>query len=445
MGKRIRLNSPHFHNSGLEAKVAKCQTAADFERLREGLKRAGAFDFPCHPTGLYPAVGTGSLREATSGYTNVWVRDNIHVAYALLRDGQTKRARRVACQLARYFRAHSRRFRQGILRPSLFRDPMQRPHIRFDGSTLKELPVEWSHAQNDAMGYFLWFYCLLIDEGVIPTAEVDRGLLSLFVLFFKSIRYWQDEDSGHWEEIRKVAASSIGTVVAALERLERLMVQETLALRKERGLPRVDIQMVRRLKRQGETALNGILPAECLQSHGQKRRRYDAATLFLIYPLQVVDAKSADAIMDSVRGHLQGAIGIKRYLRDSYWAADFRGRVLECERTVDYSCDLTKRDTLHRHVREAQWCIFDPIVSIIYGRRFRQTGRARDRKCQRHYLLRSLAQLTDDRGDYLPLRCPELYFLEGGRFVPNDHTPLLWTQAHLLSALHEMVLTLKAC
>ena len=223
------------------------------------------------------------------------------------------------------------------------------------------------------------------------------------------------------------------------------MAQETLALRKERGLPRVDIQMVRRLKRQGETALNGILPAECRQSHGQKRRRYDAATLFLIYPLQVVDAEAADAIMDSVTGPLQGAIGIKRYLRDSYWAADFRGRVLECERTVDYSCDLTKRDTLHKHGREAQWCIFDPIVSIIYGRRFRRTGRARDRKCQRHYLLRSLAQLTDDRGDYLPLRCPELYFLEGGRFVPNDHTPLLWTQANLLSALHEMVLTLKAC
>ena len=442
MGNRINL--PRFHNGGLEAKVAQCRTAADFERLREGLRRAGAFDFPCYASGLYPAVGTGSLREATSGYTNVWVRDNIHVAYALLRDGQTQRAARVARQLARYFRAHSRRFRQGILRPRLFRDPMQRPHIRFNGSTLKELPVEWSHAQNDAMGYFLWFYCLLIDEGVIPIAEVDRGLLSLFVLFFKSIRYWQDEDSGHWEEIRKVAASSIGTVVAALERLDRLLTRETVVLRKERGLPRVDARMVRRLKRQGETALSGILPDECLQRHEQKRRRYDAATLFLIYPLQVVDAETADAIVDAVTGSLQGVVGIKRYLRDSYWAADFRERVLDSERTADYSCDQSKRDTLHKHGREAQWCIFDPIVSIIYGRRFRQTGRARDRTRQRHYLLRALAQLTDDQGDYLPLRCPELYFLEEGRFVPNDHTPLLWTQANLLSALHEMVLTLKA-
>lgn len=36
------------------------------------------------------------------------------------------------------------------------------------------------------------------------------------------------------------------------------------------------------------------------------------------------------------------------------------------------------------------------------------------------------------------LRCPEAYYLEHGRYVPNDHVPLLWTQANLRLALLAM-------
>jgi hypothetical protein len=36
------------------------------------------------------------------------------------------------------------------------------------------------------------------------------------------------------------------------------------------------------------------------------------------------------------------------------------------------------------------------------------------------------------------LRCPESYYLENGRFVPVDQTPLLWTQGNLLTALRMM-------
>jgi len=34
-------------------------------------------------------------------------------------------------------------------------------------------------------------------------------ILGLFPLFFQAVRYWEDEDSGHWEEARKIEASSI--------------------------------------------------------------------------------------------------------------------------------------------------------------------------------------------------------------------------------------------
>ena len=32
-------------------------------------------------------------------------------------------------------------------------------------------------------------------------------------------------------------------------------------------------------------------------------------------------------------------------------------------------------------------------------------------------------------------RCPELYYLENGHYIPNDHVPLLWTQANLMLAM----------
>ena len=50
----------------------------------------------------------------------------------------------------------------------------------------------------------------------------ERKLLSLFARYFEKIRYWQDEDSGHWEEARKIEASSIGVVVGALEEFQAL-------------------------------------------------------------------------------------------------------------------------------------------------------------------------------------------------------------------------------
>lgn len=433
----------HVHHRALARRVEACSTADDFLALLSWLEQAGTFAFPAYRTGLFPAVGRGSLREKTSGYTHVWVRDNIHVAHALWRTGETRPARRVALQLARYFRAHAGRFRGIITGRTDCNDPMQRPHIRFDGKTLRELPVEWSHAQNDAMGYFLWFYCLLLNQGAIRARDVDRGLLSLFVLYFQAIRYWRDQDSGHWEEVRKIAASSIGVVVAGLQQLELVLAGGKIRLTKERRLNRVQLSDIQRLIVRGQGALQRILPAECVQPDKKRRRLYDAATLFLIYPLQVVDLQMAQSILKAVRGHLEGKVGIKRYLGDSYWAADFRARVLNSKRTADYGTQQDKRDTLHRRGQEAQWCIFDPIVSVVYGQRYQASGRQRDLKQQRKYLERSLAHVTDDGGPYLGLRCPELYFVEEGCYMPNDHCPLLWTQANLLLALHEMIRSLS--
>ena len=135
---------------------------------------------------------------------------------------------------------------------------------------------------------------------------------------------------------------------------------------------------------------------------------------------------------------LVGDIGVRRYRGDSYWCADYKTLLAAEARCADYSDDISGRDALLRDGEEAQWCIFDPILSAAYGRRYQQTGSAEALAKQTEFLNRSLAHLTADDSRFGGLRCPESYYLEAGRYVPVDQTPLLWTQGNLLTALRMM-------
>ncbi|HYA03727.1 MAG TPA: phosphorylase kinase, partial [Syntrophobacteria bacterium] len=170
----------------------------------------------------------------------------------------------------------------------------------------------------------------------------------------------------------------------------------------------------------------------------RKHRRYDAALLFLVYPLEVVDHAMEQRIVDDVLEHLQGEYGIRRYQGDSYWTADYKDKLPAEERTADVSERQEERDSLARPGEEAQWSLFDPIVSIIAGRRYLRTGDPAELERQVHHLNRSLGQITGPDCPQGELRCPEAYYLEHGRYVPNDHVPLLWTQANLWLALLAM-------
>ena len=101
--------------------------------------------------------------------------------------------------------------------------------------------------------------------------------------------------------------------------------------------------------------------------------------------------------------------------------------------SADFSDRLEFRDAHLQPNCEAQWCIFDPLLSVIYGQRFlSDRSRTADFHKQLHYFNRSLAQITSTG------ECPELYFLKNGRYIPNAHTPLAWTQANQALALHLM-------
>ncbi len=426
------------HNPVISDKIREKYTKGDLDRLQRFLTDAGAFQFNAMKTGLFPAADLSPAAAAQTGYGNVWVRDNIHIAHALALVGREDWADRAALALAKFYADHRAKFFAIIGGGRSHHFVMHRPHIRFNGAELVEDPQQWPHAQNDALGYFVWFYCKRALAGAFAA---DFALLEMFALYFERIEYWGDADSGHWEEREKVEASSIGAIVAALTQMRDLRERHGAGSPWRRGLTDAGLE---RLIGQGRAALEEILPWECKGPSRLLKRRYDAALLFLIYPLDVVAPEMARAISDDVVANLQGDYGIRRYLGDSYWTADYKLKLDSSRWSGDFSLSVSERDRLAKPGEEAQWCLFDPILSVIAGLRYLRTRASEDLQKQVQHFNRALGQLTGPDCPMGALRCPEAYYREGGRYVPNDHVPLLWTQANLLAAFVAMKATADA-
>src|SRR5262245_16996917 len=148
------MSALRFHNRRVEAlRIRDRWSVAAVDALANAFDRHGTLTFVPLQSGLYPASGSSAL--GVSGYGHVWVRDNVYVAAALLERGQATAAAGVARALLTFYGRYRRRFEaivSGTVDP---RHVMRRPHVRFDGVRLREVSGEqWSHAQNDALGYF---------------------------------------------------------------------------------------------------------------------------------------------------------------------------------------------------------------------------------------------------------------------------------------------------
>ena len=407
----------------------------EIAQIRDLLFNRGTLSFQALPNGLFSAA-SGSQGVAHTGYQAVWVRDNVYAAHSLLANGEPARAAAAVLAMADHFERQAGRFEAIISDPSRAANPMDRPHVKFNGFPIGEIP-NWPHDQNDALGYFVWIFSRMARLGFFPVSRNHASVMACFPAYFRAIRFWSDEDSGHWEEIRKNSASSVGTVCAGLRELNAL-------LDSDRGRPLrscISKELVESLLEAGLTRLNQILPSECIQDP-PRRRRFDAALLFLVYPLEIVEPEMADRILQDVRLNLQGEYGIRRYLGDSFWCANYRMNLSPQDRTRDFSSDLASRDRFFEPGTEAQWCIFDPIVSVIMGRRYQTSGDSRWLLLQTERWNRALTQITAD------LKCPELWHWEatahGGPVLEtSEATPLLWTQANLWLALNQMETSAK--
>lgn len=422
--------------SDLAARLHTQCSRRDVVETREYLQQHGTFRFPTLESGLFSASANDTEEFALTGYRNAWVRDTIHIAHVLWRTDEPGTAVRAVEALMTYFQKHRHRFTDIIEGRADANDPQQRPHIRFDGARLEEIDEKWSHAQNDALGAFFWLYLKMIAEGTLRPSPAQWNMLADFPAFFRSVRYWEDEDSGHWEETRKIAASSIGIVVAALKKLRELLIDAKCDFAWSRTENGVGPEELAWLIQQGEMALKTILPYECLQPDPSQHRRYDSALLFLIEPYGLISGDMAEQIINDVRENLMGPIGIRRYLGDSYWCADYKDLMSAELRTSDFSDNLAERDRLLEKGTEAQWCLFDPILSVISAKQFADHHHSRDRERQFEHLRRAVRQLTAAGHPAGAYRCPESYFRHRGEWIPNDITPLLWTQANLRWALH---------
>ena len=64
-------------------------------------------------------------------------------------------------------------------------------------------------------------FFVLANKGSLPLTAEDYEVFRLFPDYFEAIEFWRDEDSGAWEERRKVNNPSVGAVVAGLEEMQK--------------------------------------------------------------------------------------------------------------------------------------------------------------------------------------------------------------------------------
>ena len=405
-GDRKRL-VPELSAEGLATQV---------ERLQEKLAEAKTLALSANEHGIY-AASASQHDGAASGYQNAWIRDNAMVAYSRFACGDAESAMRTSRGLTAFLKTQTEKMERIIAKPKRKEEVQERPHIRFNAKELRENHEDWAHAQNDALGEAVWLRFLLANEAGFALDAEDRELYGLFPAYFDAIQYWKDPDSGVWEEARKVNSSSIGAVMAGLREMEKY-----LRAGNELGAKKLALG---ELSKKGRRVLEVQLPFEAPPS-----RKTDAALLFLIYPLRVVtDTRMKRFVVSLVRARLMGEVGIRRYLGDSYFCQDYDDWYPPEERSADFAQALAVRDEFLQPGCEAQWCLFDPLLSVIYGEEYLETGDSRAFERQLEHMNRAIGQL-DDRA-----RCPEMYFLKRGIWRPNEHTPLAWTQANLAAGM----------
>ena len=417
------------HSGLLRQLLSDTYTPKSLAKLKKFLATHRTHNIKPIANGLF-AASSSQAADAPSGYQNVWIRDNVMVADSFRRRGDTATA--VSCMqgLSLFLATQLPRFRAITKDPSRQhrKDPQRRPHIRFSADTLTELPEVWPHAQNDALGQALWFRFVLANDGLFPFSASEYEIYREFPPYFEAIEYWHDRDSGAWEEGYKTNNSSVGAVLAGLEEMLKFHNSGSLDTPGvANSLSASDLKTLKSLIAKGRHRLETTLPFE-----SPPERLADSALLLLIHPLHVLQSREdEDAVLSLVQARLRGDVGIRRYAGDSYFCQDYDEWFPPRQMSADFSDRLEYRDALLQPNCEAQWCLFDPLLSIIYGQRFLADRSDRGNlEKQLFYFNRSLAQLTDTG------QCPELYFLKRGSYIPNSHTPLAWTQANQALALY---------
>ena len=389
----------------------------------ELLETHHAFTFPQLQSGLFPAANFDNLDNDETGMADAWLRDSACIGLALLKSGRRDVASKAVRAIIKCFESVSDRIEDIISSGQAPEDDTLRPPVRFVGQ--QSIPqYEWANAQNDAIGYGLLFIGESVKDGILPNDPSLTKLIDLLINYLEVVSYWQDEDSGHWEEIKKLNASSIGTVISGLRAV------------RETATNKVKLEA---LIARGEDTLQGILPFESKTPDNE--REYDAAQIFLVEPQQLITGEQAARIINGVEKALVGDHGIRRYNGDSYWGPDYREHFQLGSRAIDFSNpkNMALRDYYLNSDDEAQWTLFDPMIALYYIHQYEAARSESDKKQADKFIARSLISVVthEKPNGEIVWRIPESFFKQKGEWVPNDHLGLLWSQANLLQSLHD--------
>lgn len=324
-------------------------------------------------SGLFAA----SNKNVDTGYDKSWLRDNFYECLPFFILGDYETAKKTAKALLQIFHKHDFKISHAVHEKPKYR--YQYIHARFHPETFEEFWEEWGNKQNDAVGAILFLFGELEHRGVhiLETPE-DFAVVQKLVHYLGSLQYWQDPDSGMWEEDEEIHASSIGACVAGLLSVRRL------------SKIHVPLEYIRN----GKMMLNKLLPRE------SEKKFVDLALLSLIYPYQVTTPYQTTQILRHVEYHLKKRKGVIRYKNDYYYNKNPDG----------YS-------------EEAEWTFGFAWLAIIYTR-------LQNKEKAKEYEELMLGTVND-KGTV-----PELYYSDSDTYNEND--PLGWSEAMFVIALYEL-------
>ena len=325
------------------------------------------------PTGVF----TASAHDVGTGYDKAWLRDIYFITLGFLETGDIEVVRKAAKALLSVFVKHQDKINWAIEHKP--HEAWQYIHARFHPETFEEYWEEWGNSQNDAVGEVLNIIVELELRGasILETSD-EKMMVQKIINYLVKLEYWHDKDNGIWEEEMEVHASSIGSVVAALKKAQKLDWLE---------IPQVAIE-------RGEHALRALLPRESVTKFA------DLALLSLIYPFAVTTEEETQEILKNVEYHLTREKGVIRYKLDRYYNNNIDG-----------------------FSEEAEWCFGLAWLAIIYAQR--------GEKDKAYYYLRKAKAAVTEHG-----QVPELYY--SNTALPNDNTPLGWAESMYVVALQKV-------
>ena len=324
-----------------------------------------------YPSGLFAAART----QSPTGYEKSWVRDNFYESMAFFELGRYSVCRKTLRSLLKIFTKHENKIDAAIREKPVHK--MDYLHARYHPETFDEFWEDWGNKQNDSIGAVLFYVGKMTStpEAKFSLTRAQKRIVQKIVRYLASIRYWEDQDSGMWEENEELHASSIAACVAGLKSIRQipgLMVPDEIIFK-------------------GEQALLALLPRE------SPSKFVDLALLSVVWPYNQADPKIAQAIVENVKYHLVRKHGLIRYKGDYYYNKNPDGKS-----------------------EEAEWSMGFSWLSILY----RQL--ANDRKSN-DFLKKAFSTINAQN------EIPELYFSNSEEH--NDNSPLGWSESLFIIAL----------